>query len=149
MGNNKINVRDLALYFDGKALYYGELQENKYGERLFYNAKQCFGLWLRESNTNIDFNLNGDAIMVLREAIEENAYGEERNRNLQNAGLDADENRLINKMYEVGEMEVSKLDRLVVILGKKIVARLRNEKAQADFSAKVDALVGQEDASEA
>ena len=87
--------------------------------------------------------------MVLREAIEENAYGEERNRNLQNAGLDADENRLINRMYEVGEMEVSKLDRFVVILGEKIVARLRNEKAQADFSAKVDALVGQEDASEA
>lgn len=133
MEKKMVNVRDMALYFDGANLYFGEVQSNKYDERVFVNQEQSFGVWLNKENTNVDFVLGKPAVMILREAIEENAYGEDRNLGLENAGLDEMENQYINKMYQIGEMEYSKFYKAVLVLGQKISTRLRSFKAQMDF----------------
>lgn len=133
MEKKMVNVKDMSLYFDGSQLHFGEVQESKDGQRVFVNKEKYFGIWLNEENTNVDFRLRHGAVMILREAIEENAYGEDRNKGLKNAGLDEMENQFINKMYEIGEMEYTEFYRCVLTLGQKISTRLQSLEAQTQF----------------
>ena len=133
MEKKMVNVKDMSLYFDGSQLFFGVVQESKDGQRVFVNEEKCFGVWLNEENTNVDFRLRHGAVMILREAIEENAYGEDRNLGLENAGLDETENQFINKMYEIGEMEYTEFYRCVLSLGQKISTRMQSVEAQNYF----------------
>ena len=133
MEKKMVNVRDMALYFDGSRLHFGEVQTNEDGARVFVNKEQNFAVWLDEENTNADFRLNRSSVMILREAIDGNAYGEDRNRGLENAGLDEMENQFINKLYELGTMEYKKFYNAVSILDQKISTRLRSLQAEGYF----------------
>lgn len=143
MNSHKINVKNQALYFDGMRLWSGVVTKTPAG-RLFYNEDECFGVYLNEENANVDFRLYQPAIMVLKEAIEENAYGEDRNRGLENAGLDERENQFINLLYQKGEVDYLEYHKSIAILGAKISSRLKKVEAESMFSAQYASLSKEE-----
>lgn len=143
MNSEKINVRNQALYFDGAKLWFGEIQKNSAG-RLFFNKENCFGVYLNDENTNVDFQLYKPAVMILKEAIEQNAYGEDRNYGLENAGLDESENQFINLLYKKGKVDYLEFCKSIEILGAKIETRLRSLEAQQMFATQFSSLAQEE-----
>jgi len=134
MEKNIVNVRDMAFYYAGGKLFWGEIQTTLDGKhKVFVNKEGCFMVELTKENTNVDFSLKGEAIMVLKDAIEGNAYGEDRNLGLENAGLDEVENGYINLMYKIGEMKYEDFYLRAFDLGQKITSRLQKVEAEKQF----------------
>lgn len=139
-----INVREQALYFTGSKLYFGEVQKDRSGQRIFVDKEDCFGVYLNEDNTNTDFSLTNPAVMILKDAIEGDAYGKDRNVGLENAGLDEAENQFINKLYEKGTVGYLDFCLSVEVLGAKITSRLRNAEAEKMFYNQMEKLTNEE-----
>ena len=73
--------------------------------------------------------------MVLRDAIIGNVYGKDRNRGLENAGLDEKEKEYIKRLYRVTEFDYSELVKHQQVLREKIRTRMLHADYEQAFYA--------------
>ena len=129
MGNRLVNLDEWCIYFDGRLIHFGKLERIDEDLWLFVTLDQTCGVYLVKDEINADFRKNKKAVMVLKDAIIGNAYGEDRNRGKENAGLDEKENEYINRLYRVTEFDMGELKMHECILRDRIGARM----LQADY----------------
>lgn len=122
MRNIKINTKELSLFYDGEDFYFGSFNSNNF--QFVSLGNQC--ATLEKEIINHDFKEDTPNLMVLSDAIEGNVYGEDRNLGLENGGLDMRENKFINAIYVVGEIDKQSLLKYQYIINKKIKTRWAN-----------------------
>ena len=81
-------MRDISIYFDGTNIHFGTLLQPEKDVYLFVNLDKNAGTYLSSDRINIDFKKGHAGVMVLKDAIIGNVYGVDRNRGLENAGLE-------------------------------------------------------------
>ena len=124
MEKNIINLENYSIYFDGTNIHFGTLSHVDTHLWLFTNLDKTCGTYLVEEEINADFKKNKKAVMVLKDAIIGNAYGADRNRGKENAGLDEKENEYINRLYRLTEFNEGELKMHEVVLSEKIRTRM-------------------------
>lgn len=135
MGNNIVNLENCSIYFDGNNIHFGTLLHVDTHLWLFTDLDKTSGTYLVSEEINADFRKNRKAVMVLKDAIIGNAYGYDRNRGLENAGLDEKENEYINRLYRVTEFDKGELKMHEAILGEKIRTRMLHADYEQAFYA--------------
>ena len=140
----KTNFRELGLYYSGKNLYIGEIHTHESGKRVFVSSDKYIGVWLTGENTNAPIVNRESSIIVLKEVADENGH-------LDIMGLDEEESKFVDKLYQIGEMPKYQIESFVSELGARISARLNMAEADAQFKDFVKRLneIAQEDESEA
>lgn len=129
-----VNTKDLVLYFDGSKFYSGEIQENKYGERVFVNRDECFGVWLNNENTNSKIKLSHSSVLLLNELIEEDLCDEINAEKLEGMfGFDSQESQFLVKMHNAGEMNYLHFIECLVEFSSKVTSRIKNKEASKNF----------------
>jgi len=140
MEKNIVNLSDCSIFFDGRDIQFGTLLQVEANLWLFTNLDKTCGTYLVEEEINADFKKNKKAVMVLKDAIIGNAYGADRNRGKENAGLDENENEYINRLYRITEFDKNELKMHEAILGKMIKARMASFYAEYDLLKAEEAL---------
>lgn len=135
MSDKKINLSDYSIYFDGNNIHFGTLLHVDTHLWLFTDLDKTSGTYLVPEEINVDFRRNKRAVMVLKDAIIGNAYGYDRNRGLENAGLDEKENEYINRLYRVTEFDKGELKMHEAILGERIRTRMLRADYEQEFYA--------------
>lgn len=120
---NSYNTKDLSLYYDGFNFKLGELSPERDGY-IFVGLSGDWGMHLTKDKVNVDFSFHKPSVMVLKDAIEFNAYGNDRNWGLENAGLNEDENRFLESFYKLGKVNVGEALQAEDIINKIVTSRM-------------------------
>mgnify|MGYP003510459300 FL=1 len=124
-----METKNLALFYDGQDFYLGSFDERL---KSFVTLSGQTAT-IHEEIINKDFTLDTPNLMVLKDAIEKNVYGEDRNLGLENGGLDENENRFINAVYALREIKKIELLKYQYLLNKKIKTRMVNCSVMNEF----------------
>ena len=133
MEKNIINLENYSIYFDGTNIHFGTLSHVDTHLWFFTGLDKARGTYLVEEEINADFKKNRKAVMVLKDAIIGNAYGADRNRGKENAGLDEKENEYINRLYRLTEFNEGELKMHEVVLSEKIRTRMLHAYYESEF----------------
>lgn len=133
MEKKEINLNKYSIYFDGRDIFFGVLQQVEEDLWLFVNFDKTGASYIVKEEINADFKTNRRAVMVLRDAIIGNVYGKDRNRGLENAGLDEKENEYIKRLYRVTEFDYSELVKHQQVLREKIRARMHHANCEEQY----------------
>lgn len=120
---NSYNTKDLSLYYDGFNFKLGELSPEREGY-IFVGLSGDWGMHLTKDVVNVDFKFRKPSVMVLKDAIELNAYGIDRNYGLENAGLNEGENMVLTNFYNLGRVSVGGALQAEAIINTMITSRM-------------------------
>lgn len=117
------NTKNLALLYDGvEKFYFGTMQR----EDLFVSELGCFAINVKSSEKNNDFFLGKRNVMILKDAIEGNVYGEDRNMGGENGNLTEYENCFLKKLYNLGEISGKDLVRYQTVFSAHTISRMQH-----------------------
>lgn len=135
MKNTIVNTREVSLYFDGKDFYSGNVKENKYDERVFVNEEECFGVWLKDENTNQQLKQLYPSVIILNELIADDLCDEVNKYKLMDTiGFDESESDFIVKLYNKGEMDYLSFKECIINLGAKVSSRIKSKDNENQFN---------------
>ena len=122
-----VKTQDLAVFYDGiDRFYFGTMQR----ENLFVSISGHNGAWLEEDQINNDFFLGKKNVMILKDAIEGNVYGEDRNYGGENGNLTEYENCFLKRLYRLGDVCAFDLVKYEAIFSAYVFNRMQQNVAE-------------------